>query len=60
MTEPTPQGPMTTGQAAIAIGVHYSTIIRYVNTGKLDAVILPSGHRRVTQESVDTMLNNRA
>ena len=51
---------MTTGEAGAALGVHAQTIRVYITAGKLDAVALPSGHRRVTRASVDRILGGTA
>lgn len=38
---------LTVGQAAKRVGVSEMTIRRYIATGRLPALILPSGHRRI-------------
>ena len=42
--------------AAALLGVSPRTVVRYVNQGRLDGIILPSGWRRVSQDSVDAIL----
>lgn len=50
---------LSTGQAAAALGVSPQTIVNYVQAGKLDAHRLPSGHRRISRESVDRLREER-
>jgi excisionase family DNA binding protein len=49
-------GPVTVGRAAALIGVSATTVIRYMETGKLDGITLPSGHRRISQASLDAFM----
>lgn len=53
------RSPITTAAAARLLGVTAPTIIKYLERGKLDGITLPSGHRRVTAESVDRYLGVR-
>lgn len=46
---------LSTGQAAAALGVSPQTVINYISRGKLDAHTLPSGHRRISRDSVDRL-----
>ena len=41
------------GYAAMVLGVTTETIRRYLDNGTLDGCRLPSGHRRITRESLD-------
>ncbi len=41
------------GFAAITLGVSTDTIRRYLDNGTLDGCRLPSGHRRITRESLE-------
>lgn len=50
---------VTTGQAAIMLGVTTPTVIAYFEKGLLQGVVLPSGHRRITRESVDKLRSER-
>jgi excisionase family DNA binding protein len=45
------------GEAAAQLGVSLDTIRRYLENGLLDGITLPSGHRRVTAESVERVKN---
>ncbi|WP_425466924.1 MerR family transcriptional regulator [Rarobacter faecitabidus] len=44
------------GEVARQIGVSTSTLRRYVRLGKVEAVVLPSGHFRFTKEQVQAIL----
>lgn len=46
---------MTTGQAADRLSVTPQTIRGYLERGLLDGHTLPSGHRRITRDSVDRL-----
>lgn len=46
---------LTTGEAALTLGVSVDTVKRYLAQGRLDGITLPSGHRRITRESVDRL-----
>lgn len=47
---------ITVGKAALLLGVAPDTVARYLDEGKLQGIILPSGHRRIRQDSVDDLL----
>jgi excisionase family DNA binding protein len=49
----------TTGQAAQILGVNVSTIQDWIARDYLEGWRLPSGHRRVSRESVDKILAGR-
>ena len=42
--------------AAALLGVSPRTIVRYVDEGRLQGIMLPSGKRRVSQSAVDAIL----
>lgn len=44
---------LTTGEAALLLGVSIDTVKRYLEQGVLEGRTLPSGHRRLTRDSVD-------
>jgi excisionase family DNA binding protein len=46
---------LTTGEAAALLGVSVDTVKRYLAQGRLEGINLPSGHRRITRQSVDTL-----
>jgi excisionase family DNA binding protein len=50
---------LAVGQAALMLGVGVDTIHRYVDLGTLEGTRLPSGHRRITLESVERMKASR-
>lgn len=43
---PTEPALLTIGEAARALGVHVDTVRRWADTGRINAITLPSGHRR--------------
>ena len=47
---------IASGQAAKLLGVTPATVTTYLRQGHLEGVQLPSGHWRVTRESVDQLL----
>lgn len=47
------------GFAAMVLGVSTDTIRRYLDNGTLDGCRLPSGHRRITRESLDRVKAER-
>lgn len=49
----------TTGEAAHILGVHTSTIQDWIDKDYLEGWRLPSGHRRISRESVDKMMARR-
>jgi excisionase family DNA binding protein len=49
---------LTTTEAARMLGVVRSTILRYVKTGKLQAITLPSRHTRIRREDVEKLLRS--
>jgi len=46
---------LTTGEVAALLGVSLDTVKRYLAQGRLEGITLPSGHRRITRESVDRL-----
>jgi excisionase family DNA binding protein len=44
---------VTVAEAAAALGVTDVTIRTYFDTGRLSGLVLPSGHRRITRESLE-------
>ncbi|MDP2848956.1 MAG: helix-turn-helix domain-containing protein [Humidesulfovibrio sp.] len=46
------------GVAMQRLGVCRNTLKKYINEGYLDAERLPGGHWRISEESIDAMLNN--
>ena len=42
--------------AGALLGVSAKTVSRYISEGRLEGIILPSGWRRVSQDSVDAIL----
>ena len=44
---------LSVGQAAQLLGVGVDTVHRYLDLGILEGHRLPTGHRRITLESVD-------
>jgi excisionase family DNA binding protein len=50
---------LSTGEAAQLLGVHRSTILRYIEEGKLPAQVLPGGQHRVRREDVEKLLRSR-
>ncbi len=44
---------VTLGQAARELRVSDSTLRRWVDDGKVPAILLPSGYRRFTREQLD-------
>lgn len=48
-------GWLTTGEAALTLGVSIDTVKRYLATGRLEGITLPSGHRRITRASVEAL-----
>ena len=50
---------LSVGQAALLLGVGTDTVHRYLELGILDGHRLPTGHRRITQSSVDRTKESR-
>ena len=50
---------VTTGQAAAMLGVTTPTVIAYFDKGLLEGCVLPSGHRRITRESIEKLRAER-
>ena len=46
---------LTTGQAATVIGVSRSTIVRYIESGDLEARRLPGGHWRIDRAAAEKL-----
>ena len=56
---PTPdEDSLTTRQADLSLGVSVRTVQLWVERGSLSAWKTPGGHRRVSRESVEQMLDN--
>lgn len=51
------QNIFTTFQAAKACGVYHTTVINWVNTGRLKAHSTPGGHRRIRHEDLIDFMN---
>jgi len=47
----------TTHQIAKECNVHHTTVINWINEGKLDSYSTPGGHRRVTEENLVRFMN---
>lgn len=47
-----PVGPLSTRQAAAALGVHERTLRRYIASGRLAHRKLPGGHYRIPREAI--------
>jgi len=45
------------GEAAKMIGVHYTTLYRWCDTGKVRYMRLPSGQRRIAESEVERILS---
>lgn len=50
---------LSVGQAAQLLGVGVDTVHRYLDLGILEGHRLPTGHRRITLESVDRTKESR-
>lgn len=50
---------LTVGAVARVLGVNAGTVSRYLDAGLLEGHTLPSGHRRVTAESLERILDSR-
>ena len=50
---------LSVGQAAQLLGVGVDTVHRYLELGILEGHRLPTGHRRITLESVDRTKQSR-
>ncbi|BCJ45366.1 hypothetical protein GCM10010168_86350 [Actinoplanes ianthinogenes] len=50
----------TAEEVALAVKVKESTVVTWARTGKIDAVVLPSGHRRFKREVIDALLAGQA
>lgn len=48
---------LSTGQAAERLGVHRSTLVRYIEEGRLPARKLPTGHYRIRREDLDKLVD---
>jgi excisionase family DNA binding protein len=51
-----PDNWLSTGEAAERLGVHRSTLVRYIEEGKLPARRLPGGHFRIKREDLEKLL----
>ncbi len=47
---------LSTGQAAERLGVHRSTLVRYIEEGRLPASRLPTGHYRIRRADLEKLL----
>jgi excisionase family DNA binding protein len=50
---------LSTGETAKLLGVHRSTVLRYIEEGKLLTQVLPDGQHRVRREDVKKLLRSR-
>lgn len=48
---------LSTFEAAESLGVHDQTIRRWITDGKLNAIILPSGRKKIPIEEIDKILS---
>lgn len=55
----TPDPFLTIGSAARFLGVSPTTIVRMFDEGILDGHVLPSGHRRISRESLEIIRNGQ-
>ena len=51
---------LSTGQAALLLGVSMDTIARMLDAGELPAERTPGGHRRVAKRAVDALITGEA
>lgn len=51
---------LTTGQVASLLNVHPQTVRRWIDTGRLPALRLPSGVWRVRRDDLDALLSGAA
>ena len=49
---------MTTAQVGKLLGVHHATVRRWIDSGKLKAIITFGGHRRIRPEDILQYLQN--
>jgi excisionase family DNA binding protein len=45
--------PLSTGEAAAALGVHERTLRRYISLGRIRRHRLPGGHYRISPEAIE-------
>jgi len=57
---PTTDSWLTAADVARKLGVEVSTVTRWVRTGKLEAITLPSGRHRIHPDEVDRIISGRA
>jgi excisionase family DNA binding protein len=50
----------TTTEAATLLAVHPVTIRRWIEAGHIKAVLLPTGHFRISQAEIDRLLGEAA
>lgn len=48
---------LTSKQIAELLGITTQTVRNYVSEGKINAVILPSGHRRFYKQDIEKFIN---
>lgn len=47
---------LTTGEAAMLLGVARLTLYRWIKAGKISAVVLPSGQHKIRRADIEKML----
>ena len=51
--------PIPIGEAARRLGVSVDTVRRWSDEGVIEAIVLPSGHRRYRVEDIESLLAAR-
>jgi excisionase family DNA binding protein len=46
---------LTTGQAAMRLGVSRSTVVRHIDAGHINAYRLPGGHWRISKSVIEEL-----
>lgn len=49
---------LRTGKASEALGIHKVTLLRWIHTGLMPAIRLPSGEYRIRQSDIDLILTH--